>query len=764
MAKKATSLLDLIAHKNPVLENIIKTIPIDLVVFSPDHKYLYVANSAIKNAELREWIIGKDDFDYCRFRNRPLDMAEKRRAIFDKALYGKKPSSMEEEFFVDGKRVFYLRMFYPILDDANEVEYIVGYGYDTTVLRESKNLIELQSVAIETARDGIAVLDKDGKYFYLNESHVKLFGYEKASELIGKSWQSIYDAEEVERIEKEVFPMLVQGHWQVETVGRSRTGEPVYQEITLTTMPDGGMICICRDISQLRKQLYELKKLALVVENSNRVVIITDKDQKIEWVNPAFTGLTGYSAAEAEGRHPGKLLQGKDSDPVARKYMAACIAKGEPFECEVLNYMKNGSTYWVKIQGKALYNDAGKVEKFFAIQENITEKRQMEQELVLAKNAAEASAITKRRFLANMSHEIRTPINAIIGLSEQLNKANLTQDQQYLAEIIHTSANNLLVVLNDILDLSKIEEGKLHIVTEPMDISEVCNRAIKVLQHKAEEKNLILSLTIDECITKWLAGDPYRLNQVLLNIIGNAIKFTERGFVKLTCSVKSMDLVQQEIEIRVEDSGIGMDEMVMQNAFIEFQQGQQGFERKYGGTGLGLSICLNLVKLMKGSIKIESQPGMGTTVIVTIPFAICEAPPKEMEEENYSFLQGSKILLVEDNTFNKLVASVILKKHGVIVFEAANGKEAIQMMEEREFELVLMDIQMPVMDGINATKHIRSILNKTLPIIALTAHALDEEKQNCIASGVDDFITKPFLEAQLLQVISKWMKQKNLYA
>jgi PAS domain S-box-containing protein len=740
------------------LENIVQTIPIDLVVFDTAHRYLFVSRTAIKDDELREWIIGKTDIDYCKYRNKPLDLVSKRRLTFEKVLKEKKPAATEETIQSADQLKSFIRMFYPVLDELGDVQYVVGYGYETTALRESREIIQRQSIAIENATDGIAVLDKDGKFFYLNEAHVKLFGYDSADELIGKTWREIYGPEEAKRIEKYIFPILASGKWQGETLGRSKQGLPIYQEITLTYLPDVGMICICRDISQMKQQLEELKKLAMVVENMIAMVVITNEKGIIEWVNPAFTKISGFSAQEAEGNTPEGLLYGKDTDPVTVESMRNAFANGKDYEGELLNYSKSGDPYWVKIQCKPLRDEAGNIIKYFFIQEDITEKRKMEIDLVLAKEAAEVSAVTKRRFLANMSHEIRTPINAIMGLSEQLHKANLSEDHHNLVDIIYTSANNLLVVLNDILDLSKIEEGKLNIVSETFDIRDTFKRAVQVLQHKADEKGIQLSLKIDDNLAPSLLGDPYRLNQVLLNIIGNAIKFTDHGSVKVNCSVLQQEDQKQVINIVVTDTGIGMDSSTLEKVFIAFHQGQQGFERRFGGTGLGLNICNNLVKLMEGEISIQSTQEKGTTVTLSIPFEISKKCIQPEEEIDFNSLAEKNILLVEDNKFNRLVASMILKKYKVILTEAENGEEAIHKIKSGSYDLVLMDMQMPVMDGLTATSLIRTQLKSKIPIIALTAHALEEEKHNCMAAGVNDFISKPFLEIQLITMINKWLK------
>lgn len=634
-----------------------------------------------------------------------------------------------------------------------------------TLNQGSEDIVRLQNIAIEIAKDGIALLSPKGFFYYLNDAHVKLFGYESAEQLIGKSWKVLYNENEVARIENEIFPILInEGRWAGETTGMSQYGDAVYQEITLSYLPDGEMVCICRDCRSRKKELEELQKLAMVVENTNSMVVITDKHGTIEWVNPAFTEVTGYSFDEVIGKRPGKLLQGEETDPSTKQYLFEKISSGSSFECEVLNFTKKGDPYWVKIHGQPVFNEQGELYKYFSIQEDITYRKKIERDLLIAKEAAEASEKAKRKFLANMSHEIRTPMNAIIGLSEQLLKSKLSKEQQFFSETINAAANNLLTIINDILDISKIEEGKLRLEYIPINLREVVERAIHVLKYKAEEKGLNLSLEFDAKIHPYVIGDPFRLNQVLLNIIGNGIKFTHSGSVHVQCMIKQCTENLQVVDINISDTGIGVDENLLENIFVEFEQGDQSYGRKYGGTGLGLSISKNLVELMKGTIQFKSRKFAGTTVALTIPFekqsgsGLKELP---VVQTDVSLLKDKIVLLVEDNKFNSLVASLILKAAKINTLYAYNGEQAIELLKQHPVDIILMDIQMPVMDGVKATQIIRNELKIKAPIIALTAHALSEEKDHYLGAGMNDFLAKPYTESQLLGSLLKWAQNNN---
>ena len=1003
------------------------------------------------------------------------------------------------------------------------------------------------TTALNASMDGVALLDASGIYYYLNPVHLQIFGYEKAEELIGKTWQFIYEEEEIQRLNDEIFPVLIEKkQWRGETIGKSKTGSPVFQEISLTMMEDGGIICICRDI---KDRIEEKKKLILrneIMEKTNSMIIITNPHQEIEWVNKSFCDLTGYSLDECIGKKPGRLLQGKDSNPATIAAIREKIRQQQPFNAELLNYKKDGTPYWIEIKGQPLFNSRGKLEHFFAIEEditarienqqkieesnirlelalrgisaatwelnletgemlysdflyeitgysqseisnlfgenrffmyeddkdhsftdfakflksnektfqseyrikhkkghdiwlmaraivsernsklepikvigilidiskikeaqqkieeserkykktmeasgaalwewdlinneiyvtqefrnllglpsekdfhstyetlmpyvhpedtslldkafkthfdgesakldidyrfkkmntgayewynmqgaviewtdqqlpakaigyvtsiqdrklmeiqlkeseerwynamvvsgagfwdydiqkdsfyfsaqmkeilgytqadpnsenlkyweqrvhpedisvlkekihkinrstsntivaefrllnnnnqyiwisasgmyklsevdktsrysgaayNITNKKIAEIEMEKARKMAESSVKAKRRFLANVSHEIRTPMHAIMGLSEQLASSDLKPEQSVLIQMIAESSKSLMNIINDVLDLSKIEEGKLIIDEVVFDPYRVIQQVFELFTPEASKKQILFTLNKNTSENLAYIADPGRIRQILSNIISNAIKFTEKGKVEITLEVNRKDTNNAIFYFVCTDTGIGMSEEMKKRVFEEFVQEDESFHRKYGGSGLGLSITYELVKLMHGSIAIQSQKNKGTTVTVDIPLKTIrpknEMKPVQEEPINTRKLQSLKLLVAEDNEFNCLLLKFILDKNKISYDFAENGKIAVEKALTGTYDLILMDIQMPEMDGIEATQILRKKLGNEIPIIAVTANAVKEELDYYLKNGLSDYLTKPFEEKKLL--------------
>jgi signal transduction histidine kinase/CheY-like chemotaxis protein len=424
----------------------------------------------------------------------------------------------------------------------------------------------------------------------------------------------------------------------------------------------------------------------------------------------------------------------------------------------VLN--KNGEIVY-SLYNNFLKEEHGKVPYVIGFAVDITDRIKAEKEMKVAKKQTEELAQSKQNFLANMSHEIRTPMNAIIGMANQLNKTSLLPQQQFYLSTIQSAAENLLVIIDDILDISKMEAGKLTLEHVGFDLRDVLKKAMQVMMHKAEEKGLAFTNSIcDATLFPVLIGDQYRINQILLNLISNAIKFTEKGAIDIQCKVIENANTQQKVEWTVTDSGIGMEDIFAKNLFQKFRQEDESVTRKFGGTGLGMSICKDLVELMGGSIAVESKKGIGTTVSFIIPLekgALIDLPVKSAEVIDGLLLKGKRILVVDDNEMNRLVASTILDNFGVLIDEAHNGKDAIEKIQNNHFDLILMDVQMPIMDGIEATKIIRETISNDLPIIALTALAVKGDKEKTMRTGMNDYLSKPFEEEKLIAIITKWL-------
>lgn len=379
-------------------------------------------------------------------------------------------------------------------------------------------------------------------------------------------------------------------------------------------------------------------------------------------------------------------------------------------------------------------------------------------ELEIQRAKAEEATHVKTMFLANMSHEIRTPLNGIIGISNILRNEKLNEEQKNLVRIISTSGENLLSIVNNILDFSKIESGQIHLEDIEFRLSKVVTNVAELLRFKADEKGLELSVNISGDIPKILKGDPYRLSQILTNLLNNAIKFTNKGNITLTADALKRDNNKVILLFKVTDTGIGISEIGTKKLFKEFSQTDRSTARKYGGTGLGLSICRNLVSLMGGEIGVKSTPGEGSEFWFSVPMKLYEKPVSRKEQPKVELNGNIKVLYAEDNLINQQVTQLLLKNAGILCDVAVNGNVAFEMYLEKHYDLILMDMQMPECDGLESTKKIREYEKqnkngKNVFIVAVTANSFDEDREKCFSAGMNDFLTKPFNADELLKKI-----------
>ncbi len=389
------------------------------------------------------------------------------------------------------------------------------------------------------------------------------------------------------------------------------------------------------------------------------------------------------------------------------------------------------------------------------------------EELNESTQQAQASSRAKEIFLVNMSHEIRTPLNAILGMSKLLTQTTQNSQQKTYTNAIVQSAENLILIINDILDLSKIQAGQVNIERAGFNMDELVSQLEKILRYKSEEKGLELNTATSVHVPRVLMGDPYRINQILYNLVGNAIKFTEKGSVELWCKLEGEKDGHNQISFSLKDTGIGIDPEYLKHLDQDFSQEDGSVTRKFGGTGLGLSISRRLINLMGGEMNIQSKKGEGTLITFTLSLETGNESDLPKRSHSTTELKGyqrellnKKILLVEDNEFNRLLANTILTTYGAIVTEAWNGKIATDLISEQQFDLVVMDIQMPVMNGFEATRYIRETLKLDIPILALTANVVRGEKAKCLNAGMDDYIAKPFEETHLVKTICALLQQE----
>ena len=500
------------------------------------------------------------------------------------------------------------------------------------------------------------------------------------------------------------------------------------------------------------------EKYRSIIDNMNLGLLEVDTEEKILFANQCFCDMCGYDLEEILGKRAAQIFTKGENIELMERKNEERRRSGTSDAYEIVIKDKRGRVRWWLVSGAPRYNDNGDLIGSIGIHLDITDQKQLEVELTAAREQAEQSTRSKEVFLANMSHEIRTPMNAILGMSNQLSKTPLNKKQLFYLDTINSASENLLVIINDILDLSKIEAGKLSLEKIAFEPREVIKRAIQVLIHKAEEKGLVLGNSFfDEKASPVLIGDPYRLNQVMLNIITNAIKFTEQGSVDIQLSVLNDTRTSQTIKVDIRDTGIGMDETFKNSLFEKFSQEEASVTRQYGGTGLGMSICKELIELMEGEVIVESEKGVGTCISFVVDFTkglVEDLPSKEEFIADESMLSGKKILVVDDNEINRLVATTILNNYGADTVEAANGAESVEYLRHHQVDLVLMDIQMPVMNGYDAAKMIRKNISDKLPVIALTANAIKGDNKKCLEAGMNDYIAKPFKEEDLLKMIA----------
>jgi PAS domain S-box-containing protein len=516
-------------------------------------------------------------------------------------------------------------------------------------------------------------------------------------------------------------------------------------------------------VSQIvaRKKNIEREKLSRLFQLSIDMIGIIDNDGKFTSINPAFQRVMGRSSEEIIGHSFYQWVHKEDLD-----YTEKQVRKLDGVEPKVEfdNRIQIASGEYLNLHWTLTFDELN--EEFYCIARDITTQVNTLNQLKIANEEAQRAVQVKDEFLANMSHEIRTPLNAIIGFNDLLMSSELNSEQREYVEIVSTASQNLMVIINDVLDTSKLENGKIQLENRMLSLKDVANYLNKLQKQKAKSKNIELITEVDDDIPPYVLGDRPRVIQILVNLMGNAIKFTDRGKVKLQVDLVSKRMDEVDIKFTVSDTGIGIDPEKLDVIFDRFVQAETSTSRNFGGTGLGLNIVKMLVNLHGGKLSVESNKGEGTTFSFVISMKIPESedhpnsngiqPPEDYQ------LEGKRILQVEDNKMNQLLATTYLERSLAVVDQAENGKEAVAMLVSNDYDLVMMDLQMPVMDGFEATKKIRNELKSDVPIVACSAHSLIGEKEKCLDHGMDDYISKPYNKSELLSVISEWSKKRHL--
>ena len=792
----------------------------------------------------------------------------------------------------------------------------------TAELSENKERLEQSEersrLLLESVGDGIFGVDLEGKVTFINPAGLKLLGYSQ-EELMGHSVHPLIHHSHVNgsHYPAEECPMraaFVEGKFSLidNEVLWHKDGTSFEVEYSAMPIRKGnelfGAVILFRDIRERKRTQKQIRRQSAALESVGNAVVLTAPDGTIEWVNPAFVALTGYSRDEAIGKSP-RILNSGQHDTAFFDNMWKTIRNGEIWHGEVINKRKDGSLYTEEMTITPVHGEKGDIVNFAAIKQDITLRKEAEKALAEARQAAEDANQAKGDFLANMSHEIRTPMNAIIGMSHLCLGTELDHRQRDYIEKVHRSANALLGIINDILDFSKIEAGKMTMESIPFRLDDVLENLSNQAAIRAQEKGLELIFNVHSEVPRHLKGDPLRLGQVLLNLMGNAVKFTSEGEIEIEILLEEVNDTSAGLKFVVRDTGIGMTSEQCAKLFQSFSQADTSTTRKYGGTGLGLAISKQLVNLMGGDIHVESEEGVGSSFIFTANFELTEgsdhydiapeslgalkvlvvddmASARQMleatllsfayrvdcvssglealealdrapEDDPYSLvlldwkmpgmdgvetsrkikehkgladlptvimvtaydrqevmsevkglgvedclvkpmtastlldsilgifgkkaglkrqgasheawqirtldeIAGAEVLLAEDNEINQQVAQELLSQAGLKVTIANNGREAVHLVGKKTYAVILMDLQMPEMDGFEATQVIRESLGmKDIPIIAMTANAMAEDREKCLEAGMNDHVPKPIDPEQLFATLTKWVPKQG---
>ena len=701
-------------------------------------------------------------------------------------------TNVNENIRSNGERVWIAWTNRPVMDDEGRIIEVLCIGNDMTENRRSSEGLKRAAEELRETRDyleslighanaPIIVWGPSFQITRFNHAFERLTGY-TAPDVLGRRLEMLFPEESrassMAYIEKTLsgelwdsveIPIL-RRDGQVRTVLWNSAS--IYDKEgrdVVATIAQG------QDITERKKAEEQVAFQASLLDQVKNAVIATDLTGRIIYWNRFSESLYQWRAEEVIGRSIAETIVPREFVSMMGEVMRDVLESGYR-ESEHMVQRRDGSVFPALYVYSLLKDGQGKNMGFVGVSIDLSERKKVEQDLLLAKERAESATRAKSEFLANMSHEIRTPMNAVIGLTDLLLSTGIDSEQRDYIETIRSSGDSLLAVISDILDFSKIEGGMLDLEEEPFDLRQCLEESVNMVAEPAARKGLRLSFSIGPQVPERIVGDAIRLRQILVNLLGNAVKFTEAGEISVDVSAlpspspSAPRSPSSEILFAVKDTGIGIDKDRMSRLFQSFSQVDASTTRKYGGTGLGLAISKNLAELMGGRIWVESEPGRGSTFYFTIK-AVAAAPedvavrPARQEGalkcglsalENGRPRESHWILLVEDNAVNQKVAVRILERLGFRADIAGNGRQALLAFKGRDYDLVLMDVQMPEMDGLEATRLIRSQPGRRQPyIIAMTAHAMKGDREQCLAAGMDDYVSKPVRIEELCAAIER---------
>ncbi len=656
------------------------------------------------------------------------------------------------------------------------------------------------SRAIEQSPAAVIVTDVDANILYVNPRFTLITGY-SPEEVLGRNPRLLQSGQTATSVFGDMWFTLRQKRpWSGKFVNRRKNGQVYWEEAHVSPVLDetGAVyqyVGFLMDVSDRKAAEERLNHQMYLLEAAQQAARIgyyeTDVAQGTWYSSPMLNEIYGIDKFFVRTVDSWTQLIHPDDRQRVSDYFSRILREGTPFHLQyrVIRY-RDGQICWVDVWGR-LESENGRPVRVIGTVMDVTERKLAEleleayrksleaqiadrtralnesnQRLAAAVQVAEAASMAKSDFLANMSHEIRTPMNAIIGMTGLLEQETLDPGQREKLKRIIAAGDHLLAIIEDILDLSRIEASKMQLylsVFRPRDLVAQC---INLLMDTIEEKGLKVVCEVDPDVPEAVQGDLARLKQILINFGSNATKFTDKGMIRFSVAALQQDSSSCLLRFQVEDTGIGIDRDVIDRIFLTFEQADSSTTRRYGGTGLGLAICKRLARLMGGDIGAESTLGVGSKFWFTARLEIVEdhsfpaepLPAASPHESSSIDLKGARILLVEDNSANQDITHDLLENAGFHVDMAGNGQEAIQLAQTRSYDLILMDSQMPVMDGLEATRAIRSLPDYAVtPIIALTANAYEQNRRDCLDAGMNDFIAKPVKMSVLLASVRQWL-------
>jgi PAS domain S-box-containing protein len=762
-----------LAQKQVYSRSLIEASKDPLVTINTDGKIMDMNEAMLKVTDkTREQLLNTD---FCLYFTEKLKAQKVYQEVFEKGFVTNFPLVMK-----DGKLTDVLFNGSVYRDENDKVIGAVVVARDVSEQKKlERNLVEYKHLFNENL-DFACIANPEGFFEVVNKSFEKVLGYTEA-ELLNTSFMDFLHPDDVESTQKELIN-LKEGHRTISFINRYLKKDGTYLLLDWKSNFNrvaNKIYAIARDITEqktteqnLINSLREVTDYKLALDAST-IVDITDKNGKILFVNENYTKISKYSYEELGGNH--QMVNSTFHPKEFMNNLWQNISKGKIWQDEIRNKAKDGSFYWLNMTIVPFLDDKGIPYQYVAISIDITKQKVLSQELTEAKvfaelattiaedsrNNAEEAVKSKQQFLSNMSHEIRTPMNAIIGFTKVVLKTELTAKQKEYLMAIKMSGDALIVLINDILDLAKVDSGKMTFEKTPFKLSLSITSMLHLFETKIQEKNLSLITKYDAKIPEVLLGDAVRLNQIILNLVSNAVKFTNKGSITVSINLLSQDEDKATIEFSVADTGIGIKPTKISKIFENFQQATNTTSRLYGGTGLGLAIVKQLVEAQGGTIDIKTKINKGSTFRFILDFkkTTVEAVHEPEILELDSSIKNTKILVVEDMELNQLLMKTLLDDFGFECDITANGKLAIEKLKTKTYDIILMDLQMPEMNGFEATEYIRKKMKLEIPIIALTADVTTVDVEKCKAVGMNDYIAKPVDERLLYSKLISFSKK-----